>query len=137
MRWQDDGIYLSVRAMNRLAEAGLYENGNPDDVAKIRDAMTEGRLRPRAFRGYGKGVHAEVCDWLARKLATARTRCEPFDDIVEGKQAFLQRCADLPPGESFTLSWAHFQRVAPIPNLTGCSVSEYGRDDIRIFKPRH
>lgn len=62
---------------------------------------------------------------------------EPFDDIAEGKQAFIRRCADLPPGESFTLSWAHFQRVAPIPNLTGCSMGEVGPDEVRIFKPRH
>lgn len=62
---------------------------------------------------------------------------EVFDDIAEAKQVFLQRCKDLPPGGHFTLSWARFQRVAPIPNLTGCSLYESGPDEVRIFKPRH
>ena len=62
---------------------------------------------------------------------------ETFDDIAEAKQAFLQRCKDLPLGESFTLTWAQFTNAAPIPNLTGCSLYESGPDEVQIFKPRH
>lgn len=62
---------------------------------------------------------------------------EPFDLAEARQQDFLDRCAGLAPGESFTLTWAQFSGSAPTPNLTGCTATLVGTDEVVIFKPKH
>lgn len=62
---------------------------------------------------------------------------EPFDLNEVRQKDFIDRCASLAPGESFTLTWAQFQGSAPYPNLTGCTATWVDADSVTIFKPRH
>lgn len=88
----------------------------------------------------GEGQNAIGLDrgWgLCYEVRVMSETDEPFDLTEARRQDFIDRCAKLAPGESFTLTWAQFLGSAPVPNLTGCSAAMTGPDSVVVYKPKH